>query len=93
MLYYHISTNYSWNVFTVVCPLLQITTKMLTLYAETFEIVHSGICKGTKIVRTLYQMMFLLYHQRRESQSKCKLSFYTSKQVLCQLSKENILLC
>ena len=53
MPYYHISTNYSWNVFTVVCPLLQIT-KMLTLYANTFEIVHSGIYKITKIVHTLW---------------------------------------
>ena len=43
--------------------------------------------------RKLYQRMFLLYHQRRESQSKCKLSFYISKHVLCELSKEKILLC
>ena len=43
--------------------------------------------------RKLYQRMFLLYHQRRESQSKCKLSFYISKQVLCELSREKILLC
>ena len=54
MLYYQITTNYSWNVFTVVCPLLQITTKMLTLYTNTFEIVHSGIYKITKIVHTLW---------------------------------------
>ena len=30
-----------------------------------------------------YQLMFLLYHQRKEGQSKCELSFYTSQQVLC----------
>ena len=54
MLYYDISTIYSWNVFTVVCPLLQITTKMLTLYAKTFEIEHSGIYKITKMVRALW---------------------------------------
>ena len=30
----------------------------------------------------------LLYYPRKESQSKCELSFYTSQQVLCQLSKD-----
>ena len=34
-------------------PLLQITTKMLTLYAKTFEIVHSGIYEIIMIVRML----------------------------------------
>ena len=49
MLYYHISTNYSWNVFTVECPFScsnpysKKQQKTLTLYAKTFEIVHSGI--------------------------------------------------
>ena len=66
MLYYHISTNYSWNVFTVVCPLLQITIKTLTLYTKTFEIVHSGIYKITKIVRTLWLA------ERRVSIRVCK---------------------
>ena len=32
--------------------------------------------------RKHYQLMFQLYHQRKESKSKCELSFYTSLQVL-----------
>ena len=44
---------------------------------------------NTNNQKKLYQWMFLLYHQRKESQSKCELSyFYTSQKMLCQLSKE-----